>query len=248
MTWDRIARRGAVVGLALAGLAGASVAAADTIVVRASGPSAKSYPPGRKLAESGALALQPGDVVTLLDAKGTRTLRGPGNFNVAAANAAPGGGVALAALLDTKRVRRARTGAVRGNVGAGGTPRRPNLWLADVATPGALCVADAANLRLWRADATRAATVQIAGEGAQATANFAAGEAMAAWPAALPVRNGGAYRLSDEGRTAEIHVALVDAGAAGMDSVASTLIAHGCTAQLDLLVDTAAHGEAAAKD
>jgi len=245
MTWDRIALRGAIAGLALAL---GSAAIADTIVVRASGPSAKNYPPGRKLAESGALALQPGDVVTLLDAKGTRTLRGPGNFNVAAANAAPAGGVALAALLDTKRVRRARTGAVRGGVGQPGTPRRPNLWLADVATPGALCVADPATLKLWRADTTRAATVQIAGGGAQATASFAAGEAIAAWPAALPVRDGASYRVSADGHPAEIRVALIDAGTAGMDTIASTLIAHGCTAQLDLLVDAAAPADKAAKD
>ena len=239
MTWDRIALRGAIAGLALAL---GSAAIADTIVVRASGPSAKNYPPGRKLAESGALALQPGDVVTLLDAKGTRTLRGPGNFNVAAANAAPAG------LLDTKRVRRARTGAVRGGVGQPGTPRRPNLWLADVATPGALCVADPATLKLWRADTTRAATVQIAGGGAQATASFAAGEAIAAWPAALPVRDGASYRVSADGHPAEIRVALIDAGTAGMDTIASTLIAHGCTAQLDLLVDAAAPADTAAKD
>ena len=150
MVWVRIVGGLVAAGLSL-GLA--SSAWADALVVRASGPSAKLYPAGRKLADGGSVTLKAGDVVTLLDAKGTRTLRGPGSFGVTAASAAPASNVALAALLDTKRVRRARTGAVRGTLGeAPATPKRPNLWLVDVAQPGALCFADPAAVRLWRAD------------------------------------------------------------------------------------------------
>src|SRR3546814_17283978 len=71
-------------------------------------------------------------------------LRGPGSFNVAAANAAPANSVTLSALLDTKRVRRARTGAVRGSLGEAPTaaPRRPNLWLVAAAQSGTPFIAD----------------------------------------------------------------------------------------------------------
>lgn len=235
MVWARIAGGMMAAGLSL-GLA--SPAWADTLVVRASGPSAKNYPPGRKLPDGGSVALKAGDVVTLLDAKGTRTLRGPGSFGVsAAANAAPASGVALAALLDTRRVRRARTGAVRGTIGeAPALPKRPNLWLVDVAQPGTLCFADPAAVRLWRADAARATSVKISGGAKQAVASFAAGEPIAAWPAALPVTDGASYRI--EGT--DIRFAAVGPVEQGLEKVAGSLIAKGCEAQLNLLVDATA--------
>jgi hypothetical protein len=236
MVW---AKRAAAFGV-MAMLAGPALA--DTLVVRASGPSARSYPPGAKLADGGSLLLKAGDVVTLLDAKGTRILRGPGRFGVtAAASATSASNVTLAALLDTKRVRRARTGAVRGTIGeAPAAPKRPNLWLVDIAQPGTLCVADAAAVRLWRADAAKPISVRISGGGAQASTSFAAGEAIAAWPAALPVKEGATYRVEAGARSSEIRFALLGAADAALDTTASALIARGCQAQLDLLVDTAA--------
>ncbi|WP_242128293.1 hypothetical protein [Sphingobium sp. Sx8-8] len=249
MVWGRIAARCALAGWVVAGL-GAPVLA-ETMVVRATGPSAATYKPGSKLADGGSLVLKAGDVVTLLDARGTRTLRGPGSFNVAAsASAAPVNGVMLAALLDTKRVRRARTGAVRGNVGdaPAAPPHRPNLWMVDVAQSGTLCVADPAAVRLWRADAAKPATVRISGGGGNATASFAAGESITAWPATAPVRDGAAYRLNDGAKAAELRFALVDPAPQGLDGTAASLMAHQCTAQLDLLVETAALADGSARN
>lgn len=235
MIWGRMA---AFTAMGLCAVS-SGAALADVMVVRASGPSAKSYPPGAKLAAGGSLALKAGDVITLLDGKGTRTLRGPGNFGVAAAaSAAPANGVMLSALLDSKRVRRARTGAVRGGIGEGATarPSRPNLWMVDLNQPGPVCIADPAAVKLWRADAAKPATVRISGKGIDATAQFAAGEAVAAWPAAAPVRDGADYRLNDM----QVRFALIDMADPALDKLASRLIDHGCTAQLDQLVDTAA--------
>ncbi|ANI79562.1 hypothetical protein [Sphingobium sp. EP60837] len=238
MVW---AKRAAALGVAaILGVAGPALA--ETLVVRASGPSARNYPPGAKLADGGSLLLKAGDVVTLLDAKGTRTLRGPGRFGVtAAASAALASNVTLAALLDTKRVRRARTGAVRGALGeAPAVAKRPNLWLVDIAQPGALCVADPPAVRLWRVDATKPLSLRISGGGVQAAASFAAGETIAAWPATLPVKDGASYRLEAGGRSSDIRFALLNAADIGLDGTAAALIAHGCQAQLDLLVETAA--------
>ena len=227
MVWAK--RAGALGAVVLISVTGTALA--ETLVVRASGPSARSYPPGAKLADGGSLLLKAGDV---------GTLRGPGRFGVTGAVAAPASNVTLAALLDTKRVRRARTGAVRGAVGeAPAAAKRPNLWLVDIAQPGALCVADPAAVRLWRADAAKPLSVRISG-GAQAMVSFAAGEAIAAWPSTLPVKDGAAYRLEAGGRSSEIRFALLGAVDAGLDTTASALIARGCQAQLDLLIDTAA--------
>lgn len=229
------------IALGMAAALAATPAWADSLVVRSSGPSAGSYAPGKKLAAGGSLQLEAGDVVTLLDAKGTRTLRGPGRFNVTAAAAVPASNVTMAALLDTKRVRRARTGAVRGAIGeAAAAAKRPNLWLVDVVQPGPLCVTDPAAVRLWRADAAKPAAVRISGGGAEGSATFAASEAIAAWPASLPVKDGAAYRIEAGGRSVDIRFALLGSAGAGIDDTASALIAKGCQAQLDLLIDTAA--------
>src|SRR5262245_7287326 len=68
-------RRGAL-ALALAlGLAGG--AAAQTIVVSSSGPSARTYPAGKTLAAGSRIVLAAGDTLTVLDSRGTRVLRGP---------------------------------------------------------------------------------------------------------------------------------------------------------------------------
>jgi hypothetical protein len=103
-----------------------------------------------------------------------------------------------------------------------------------------LCVADPAGLKLWRADAAKPASVRISGDGVDAVAKFGAGESIAAWPATAPVRDGAAYRLSEGARAADIRLALLSGAPQGVDGVASSLIAHRCEGQLNLLVDTAA--------
>lgn len=246
MMWARKAVGQALAASAVIGVAaGACLPAsawADTIVVRASGPSAKTYAPGSKLAAGGSISLKAGDVVTLLDSKGTRVLRGPGQFPVeTATRPAPASGVMLSALLDTKRVRRARTGAVRGTISDApvAAARRPNLWLADIGKPGTFCVADPAALRLWRGDASKPLELQVSGGGAVGKTVFAAGESLAAWPSGVPVRNGSAYVLSDGAQATEIRLAFMTTVTPGLDETAAALIANQCTAQLDLLVDTA---------
>lgn len=249
MLWARVAAHCALAGAMMAGFG--AQAMAGTMVVRATGPSAAVYRPGSKLADGGSLALKAGDVVTLLDAKGTRTLRGPGTFSVAAnAAAAPANGVMLSALLDTKRVRRARTGAVRGTMGNAPAmpPRRPNLWMVDIAQSGTQCIADPAAVRLWRADAAKPATVRISGNGITATASFAAGESVASWPVAAAVRDGAGYRLSDGVRSTDVRFAVVSGAPAALDGVAADLIAHQCLGQVDLLVETAALADGSAQN
>ncbi|WP_223262655.1 hypothetical protein [Sphingobium sp. SCG-1] len=244
MFWGKTGSLGIAMILALG--AAAAPAGAETIVVRASGPSAKGYPPGKKLADSGMVSLKAGDVVTLLDGRGTRTLRGPGTFGLTA-NASSGTDSrnTLASLLETKRVRRARTGAVRGGIAEDAPPpRSPNLWYVDISQPSTACVPDPANVQLWRPDIGSGITLTIAPAkgGASAPVSFAAGEAVAAWPAALPVSEGATYRLNWSGlaKPVEIGFAVMGSAAGGLETMASTLIAKKCDAQLSLLTETVA--------
>lgn len=220
-------------------------AAAESLVVRASGPSAKTYPAGAKLADTARVTLRAGDVLTLLDGRGTRTLRGPGSFAVTGpVSAGTDSRTSLSSLLETKRVRRARTGAVRGGDGAGQPSRNPSIWYVDVSQSSTICVADPANLRLWRPDSLEAVTLTAtpAAGGKSGPIKFGAGEATAAWPANLPVVDGGAYRLGWPGvsQPVAIRFAVMDSASEGLEDTAATLIERKCDAQLDLLVETVA--------
>jgi hypothetical protein len=231
--------------MAAAVLIGAPVAAsAESIVVRASGPSARSYTPGKKLADNTSITLKGGDVLTLLDGRGTRTLRGPGTFGSTSDSAAGSDTrTSLASLLATNSGGRARTGAIRGEALVQVAPRSPNLWYVDISQASTMCVADPAAVRLWRPDRAAPATLGIKGkDGAAASVAFGAGDSIALWPANLPVEDGGSYTLSGGGiaQPVTITFSVMGARSEGLEGMASALISRNCQAQLSLLVETVA--------
>src|SRR6478735_12378651 len=154
-----------------------STSAAAVLVVRSSGPSAPAYPPGKALPDAHLLKLKASDIVVLLDARGTRTLQGPGSFS-ASASSAPASNSAPTAGTSARRV---RLGAVRGtNV--------RSVWQADLGQSGNVCVVNPADLGLYRANSGADATVTLtdAASGKKADVHFAAGQAIAPWPGSLP--------------------------------------------------------------
>src|SRR3546814_6106243 len=66
---------------AVAAVALAGTAAAQSMVVRSTGPSASKYPAGARLKASDRLTLAAGDRIVLIQAGKTRTLSGPGTFS-----------------------------------------------------------------------------------------------------------------------------------------------------------------------
>lgn len=228
-----IAKAATAVALALPGMALAA------IVVSASGPSAGQFPAGRKLDDSQTITLRPGDAVTVLDARGTRVLRGNGAVPVAASGTATRAPT-FAALVQPRDSRRVRTGAVRTGSGAIASP---NLWYVDIDKPGVHCVVEAAAVKLWRADTTRSGTLRIAAKGpVLSTLTFPAGTMIANWDTArAPVRDGVSYTLtSDTGLSKQVSFAVLPSAPATPEDAAAALIEHGCTAQLDLLSSTLA--------
>jgi hypothetical protein len=213
------------IGAAACALALSSASVATVLVVRAAGPSAKVYPPGKALPESAKIQLQPGDSVMLLNTNGARTLRGPGTFAVASS----GEGLSAAAN------RRARFSAMR----SGDIPLNPSPWNLDITQSGKLCVANPAKLTLWRPQKDDLIKLTIRGGGGEQTLEWPAGQDTIAWPASLPVTSGAEYQLSqpDSGDTAR--VTFVTLGSPPTDTVgaAQSLIANGCDNQLDVLVD-----------
>ena len=227
MSWGRnssFARATIVAFLAAA----AMPAAATVLVVRSTGPSAAAYPPGRSLPDNVRLTLRAGDAIIVLAAGGTRTFRGPGVF-------APSAAAAPTQLGDGHR---ARIGAVRG---AGIVPHSPTIWHVDVTQSGTFCLSSASHVMLWRPDTSSPATLTISGAGgAPRTMRWAAGQATAAWPVALPITNGSSFSIAQSGVAVptQITFRMLAREPADMQGVAQALIANGCQGQLDVLVET----------
>lgn len=201
-------------------------AAANVVVVKSLGPSAKSYPPGKTLPESAKISLQGGDVVTVLGPASAQTLRGPGSFDAKQ--------VALASAAG----QRGRFGALR----AAEVAHNPSIWDIDVSQSGKICVSDASKVQLWRPDSETASTVQIrSADGTTQDLTWAAGASLTAWPTALPIKNGASYQVEwpDTGEKSSLNFVSVPGTPGDLVGAAQVLIENGCQKQLDLLVDSA---------
>src|SRR5688572_26134257 len=225
-------------GCALAMTMGAVAANAAVLVVRSSGPSSKAYPAGKAVSETQVINLRANDVVILLDSRGTRTLRGPGKFS-ATASAANTSTSSLAALTGQNTNRRSRVGAVR-RPPSGATDGR-NVWQADVGRSGNVCVANPADLGLYRSNAAAADRVTITdAAGKSATVRFNAGQRLAAWPADLQVAANSRFTVKGAGDPANLTVRWIAPVPAGLEGLAQSFIRNDCQAQLDVLIDTVA--------
>ncbi len=225
---------------AIAILSAAAPALADVVVIRASGPSAPRYVAGRSLPDDARIVLQRGDQVVLLDAHGTRTVSGPGTFP--AVGAATVNGSSLITLASNTADRRNRVGAVR-NLPTGTPAVRPNIFLVDVAAPGNVCVVDPKSVTLWRGAADDAGSSTIVGaDGTTATVAWIKGQTTQPWPTTLPVAADKSYRVIKTGSTkaAPIPIAfqLLATPPADLPQLAKGLIAHGCQAQVDVMIAT----------
>lgn len=238
MIWasNKRVARAVIAGVLAATLGGTAVA--GPVVIRATGPSAKAYPAGRLLADNAQLTLKAGDTVLLLDARGTRTVSGPGTFAAVATGTRAGVAQTASRIIANQGTSERRGGAVRG-----GAPtndgRSPNLWLVDTTKSGTICVANPAALQIWRPAAATAAELKISSASASGTIAMASGAAIGNWPAAVPVTDGAEYTLWMTGASpTKIRLVTVPVPAT-TEETASMLIAKGCQAQLDLLVANA---------
>jgi hypothetical protein len=206
-----------------------STASAAVLVVRSSGPSATTYPPGKALPDSHVLKLKASDMVILLDARGTRTLNGPGSFSVSA-SAAP----ASTARTAGTSARRVRLGAVR--VGQGGLR---SVWQADLGRTGNVCIANPGELTLYRPDASRPAEVTLTDStGKSAKVQFAAQQWEASWPSELGVASGKRVSVSGLGEPTTLTLRILSPVPTGLEAMAQSLIRADCQAQLDVLINT----------
>ncbi|MEO6389055.1 MAG: hypothetical protein ABIT16_02760 [Croceibacterium sp.] len=224
-------------GLAAAVAGLIPVAALAGVVVSASGPSAGSFPVGKKIGNSDPISLRAGDTLTVLDGQGTRVLRGAGTFSLDQ-QAGPSRRSTFAVLTEQRSAQRMRTGAVRG-AGDDGPKSAPNLWYVDVGHPGNVCLASTERVRLWRDSITGDATYSLSTDGSvRETVTFADGEMLAPLDTSvLPVADGTVYHLAGPGGAAmgDLHFTVLPSVSAEPEDLAQQLIAHGCTQQLEVL-------------
>lgn len=220
-------------GAAAAVALSSTAAVASVVVVKSLGPSAKAYPPGKTLPETAKITLQGGDVLTVLGPNSAKTLRGPGNFD------------AKSVTLASAAAKRGRFGALR----AAEVAQNPSIWDVDATQSGKMCVTDTKAPQLWRPDTEGAATVKIrSADGKSQELSWAAGKALAAWPASLPITTGAEFQVEwpDSGEKSSINFVKVSAPPADLVGAAQVLIENGCQNQLDLLVESASQTEAKA--
>ena len=247
-----VARKAVLAGAAaIAGLMLAGSACAQSVVVRSTGPSAATYPQGKKMAANTSVTLRAGDLVTVLDKSGTRVLSGPGTYALnGAVNRDAAGGTALAAMMARGGGARTRTGAVRGALSApvAAAPTGPeNVWYIDVSKGGTYCVADAATLVLWRPARTVEGTGKLLSQdGSTADVTWRAGSALKVWPvASVPLVDGQSYTFNNAvGAPVKIRTMLLGSVPGDEVEVAAAMADKGCNAQLDLLANLAAATQA----
>ena len=213
---------------ASAALLASTSAAAAVLVVRSSGPSAAAYPPGKALPDTHKLNLKASDMVVLLDSRGTRTLRGPGNFSVLASSAPAAGSGGTAGTT----ARRVRLGAVRG----AGTR---SVWQADLGRSGNVCVANPGELTLYRAEASGPADIVLTDSGGKtAKVHFEADQWEASWPSELDVASGKRVNVTGLAQPATLTLRVLSPVPSGLEGMAQSLIRADCEAQLDVLINT----------
>lgn len=218
----------------------AAAPAAAGVVVKSSGPSAASYPVGKKLDDAGSVTLREGDSLTVLTGTGTRVLRGPGTHRIGARGKSKR--TAFAMLTRQRSGARVRTGAVRGGSGADAAPVNPNLWNVDVSKPATMCIPAGESVGFWRPETSGAETLVLGSTASDfhVHVTFADGDATTALNVEeLPLAQSRGYELSGPGGATarRIDFVVLDTVPEDAEGLAVALAENGCTAQLDLLSD-----------
>ncbi|MEM9311863.1 MAG: hypothetical protein AAGA34_10485 [Pseudomonadota bacterium] len=227
--------RTALAGAAFLSVGSAAALAAPAVVVKSS---ASEYPVGSKIDDADTITLESGESVTVFTQKGTRTMKGPGAFEV---GAKPKSNRARFANLTRKRAAtRGTTGAVREAGETIDRPLSPNLYYVDVERSGTVCLYDLEAVRFWRPFNDGIETFQITDASLEVSVDvtFDDGESVAPLdPARLTLAEGAAYTITGpqgaEAATVSF-VAMADDYPTA-DALAAALIEKGCMVQLELM-------------
>lgn len=237
MTLARTMRTGLLAALSASAIALAAPAAAG-VVVKSSGPSASTFPVGKKMKDTDKITLKAGDTVTILTSGGTKVLKGAGTYRVGARGVKTR--QRFASLTRSRSTRDVKTGVARTG---SGEVRSPNLWYVDVTKSGKVCVTSLDNVTLWRPDVADDQTF-IVGPKANDFHYHITFDGSASSRRidneVLALQEGAEYSISGPGGkiATTVTFAVIAETPENAEAMADTLIAQGCTVQLDLLAQT----------
>lgn len=209
------------------------------VVVNSTGPSAEKFPVGKKLPATERVTLRQGDVITVLDATGTRVLRGAGTYRVGGQGEEKRS--TFAVLTRHRAAQRVRTGAVRSGPE---NNQPPNLWYVNVRTGGDVCVLSD-QVMFWRADAsvTEEYSVTNSVAGVEAPLVFEEGATTVSAPIAITPERSYTVTSPDGKEITELYLTPVPNNDYSVEDLAEVLILNNCLNQLDLLVKSMSAGE-----
>jgi hypothetical protein len=227
---------------------GASLAAAQIVVLNARGPSASAYPQGAVLSPSRMISLKSGDQLEILDAAGSHVINGPATLT--AGQVASGSRAGLQDIFRRANASRPGIAAVRGfSLDEGRSQdgaESPPLWRLDVSAwqeaepmdTHNFCVMKGQTPVLTRGSSAASGSLVIAPESSQAarTVTWMAGARDLTWPFDLPVADGAVYDLNlDAAGATKVRWRTIAPSTASLTQLASSLLDNGCFDQLDTL-------------
>ena len=216
---------------------------AKVLVLRASGPSAQQFRPGRVLPEPLKIKLKVGDRLSLLDAKGTRELMGPATVNDQSGtkDKTPrltwDNLVGTGLRVDAAGIRGQKVARERGPQSIPHERGQVDLWQIDPEIAGDWCVNDLSAIELWRPVTSGIMQVSLKHGEVSAGAAWRSGQSVISWPRALRASEQEPYTLEvGRGMPNQIVLHKVDFGS-DLDELARKLASRGCYHQLRMLLD-----------
>ena len=231
-----------VLAAAVAFSASAGASSYEMVVVHVEGSSLKR---GAVIDGNRALKLEAGSKITLVGADGSSvTMQGPSTVapvkmtraRRADQKSAKKVVEILGALLSDQRRSTKALGVVR-SASSNSYSRSPNEWAVNVAQSGTKCIGSDVAM-LWRADASRKATINIRRAGSARTAK-------AVWPEGQEFlainrkefQNGQNYMIAMNGRSVEIKVNVMPDGLNSTAEQAAWMARSDCKTQALTMVD-----------
>jgi hypothetical protein len=228
-----------VVGLATPGLA-------KIVLISAQGPNASKYPVGSVFPDTKEFDLRSGDVLTILDSKGTRTLRGPFKGRINSTPSTKVAPVSLHDVLIAANEKRWRVAALRNlptdtttAVTEESRKRTPidNLWQLELGYQGDWCVPNGEEVSLSRKQAELGDELRVIDEtGVTRSTRWRAGDSSVPWPGDEPPTDGQTYTISTTSNASSlVTVHLLESSTDEVPEMARYFLDHNCFAQLDFL-------------
>jgi len=232
--------RTALIAVLLVLVAPAVALAAQAVVIKST---ADGLAVGAMVETGQAIDVPAGAAVTLVSPTG-QTVTRTGPYNGPAVGDGGGGNESVARTISgflSKKGKETRVGAVR----AAGNRAPDAAGVIPINAAGRVC-AGPDGAPLWRPETEAAQTVTLREMASRASVDvaFAAGEATAAWPDGLPLRDGGTYLVRTKGavRSARLTLSVAPEPIENDAVRLAWMIDQGCARQADRLIDRLAGG------